>query len=38
MKKCIKNYSTTYTKEEYQLLVDYLTAYNKCKNIFYNLY
>lgn len=38
MKKCLKNYAINYTKEDYNQLYRQLIAYNKCKNLFYNLY
>jgi hypothetical protein len=38
MKKCIKNYSKRLTKRKYKLLKEYSSKYNRCKNLFYNMY
>ena len=38
MKKCLKNYTKDLTTIQFNNIVEYLNAYNCCKNIFYNMF
>jgi hypothetical protein len=38
MKRCLKNHIIDLSPSEYNHIYNYLKLYNKCKNIFYNLY